>query len=267
MGVKILRNTHARQKTPARRPLRRLLLFGLTGAFAIVLAFVGFILLTERPAQKTIGDYAAGTPGIRIECLDDGTVCLDKGDEALRDGRGFIFYPGTQIRPEAYIPLLTPLAEAGIACRVPRFPLNMALFDENAALRIMDAEPDIERWYIGGHSMGALCAADCAAARPERFGGIVMIAGYTLKDLRPAGLPVLSVYGDADGVLNMKRYESGRDLLPPDFEEHVLPGANHAQYGDYGLQPRDKTAAISADSQQKMTSDILLNWFESHSAP
>lgn len=51
------------------------------------------------------------------------------------------------------------------------------------------------------------------------------------------------------------------------FEEHIIPGANHAQYGDYGEQPRDNEAGISAEKQQTQTAQIILDWLNRHSMP
>ena len=34
----------------------------------------------------------------------------------------------------------------------------------------------------------------------------------------------------------------------------------YSQYGDYGKQPRDNEALISADEQQAQTADIIFDW-------
>ena len=59
-----------------------------------------------------------------------------------------------------------------------------------------------------------------------------------------------------------KLYDKRLAWNPDDFEEHVIPGANHAQYGDYGKQPRDNGALISAESQQEQTADIIVKWLK-----
>ena len=73
-------------------------------------------------------------------------------------------------------------------------------------------------------------------------------------------LPMLSIYGDTDGVMNKGLYTKRLVWNSKNFEEHIIAGANHAQYGDYGRQPRDNDALISAESQQKQTADIILEW-------
>ena len=81
-----------------------------------------------------------------------------------------------------------------------------------------------------------------------------------------ADLPVLSVFGDTDGVLNKALYEARKEWSPKDFEEHILPGANHAGFGDYGKQPRDNDATISAEEQRAKTAEIILDWLDRHTA-
>ena len=38
-----------------------------------------------------------------------------------------------------------------------------------------------------------------------------------------------------------------------------IPGRNHAQFGDYGVQKGDGTASISAQEQLRQTEDVILN--------
>jgi hypothetical protein len=63
-----------------------------------------------------------------------------------------IFYPGGKVQYEAYAPLLERLSENGIFCVLVHMPANLAVFDVNAADDIREMYPDIENWYIGGHS-------------------------------------------------------------------------------------------------------------------
>ena len=60
-------------------------------------------------------------------------------------------------------------------------------------------------------------------------------------------------YGAEDGCLDFDAYDSSRELWPPNSVETVIAGGNHAQFGDYGHQPGDGSATISADDQQAQT--------------
>ena len=72
---------------------------------------------------------------------------------------GLIFYPGGKVEHTAYIPLMQACAENGILCVIVEMPFNLAVFDVNAADGIQKEYPQIENWYIGGHSLGGSMAA------------------------------------------------------------------------------------------------------------
>ncbi len=64
---------------------------------------------------------------------------------------------------------------------------------------------------------------------------------------------VLSLYGTADGVLNFEKYEAAKINYPDAFEEVKIEGGNHAGFGYYGEQKKDKTSKISKEEQQELT--------------
>ena len=82
---------------------------------------------------------------------------------------GLIFYPGGKVQYEAYAPLMEALAEEGILCVLLHMPANLAVLDMNAAEGITAEYPDIEKWYIGGHSLGGSMAASYAAKNTELY--------------------------------------------------------------------------------------------------
>ncbi|MDO4492557.1 MAG: alpha/beta hydrolase [Clostridia bacterium] len=178
------------------------------------------------------------------------------------NGTGFVFYQGGRVDERAYAPLMAHLASAGVTCVVTKMPANFAVFRSNAATDTVGSVPGVTRWYLGGHSLGGAMAASCAAKEPGRFAGLVLLAAYSTADLGDSGLPVLSVVGDRDGVLNRQSYDKYRANLPKGFEEVVLRGANHAGFGDYGAQAGDNEAAMSHREQWQTTADAILGFME-----
>lgn len=170
---------------------------------------------------------------------------------------GFIFYPGGKVEFTAYAPLLLELAQQGIQCVLPEMPLNLAVLDVNAAEGIREQYPEIQTWYIGGHSLGGSMAASYAAKNARDFAGLILLASYSTADLRESGLKVLSVYGSEDGVLNMEKYREYSAVLPEDTVETVIPGGNHAGFGSYGTQEGDGAAAISQQEQVQQTAAAI----------
>lgn len=67
---------------------------------------------------------------------------------------GMIFYPGGKVQCEAYAPLMLACAQRGIFCVLVRMPGNLAVLHPDAADGIPEKYPQIESWYIGGHSLG-----------------------------------------------------------------------------------------------------------------
>lgn len=170
---------------------------------------------------------------------------------------GFIFYPGGKVEAAAYLPLLAPLAEADILCVAVKMPLHLAVMDPDAAAAVMEDFPEVSRWYLGGHSLGGAMAAGFAAENEERLNGLVLLAAYPTKEIKE--LPVLSVYGSGDGVLNRGKYEKSI-LLAARLTEHVIEGGNHAQFGNYGAQEGDGAAEIDKEEQWQETVDFILNF-------
>ena len=140
----------------------------------------------------------------------------------------------------------------------------MAALEPKAADDIIAAHPEIKSWILAGHSMGGLTASGYADDHRDTVDGLILVAAYANRDMSDADLPVLAVFGDTDGVMNKKLYDKRLAWNPADFEEHIIPGANHAQYGDYGKQPRDNDAYISAEEQQTKTAEIILDWLNRH---
>ncbi len=175
----------------------------------------------------------------------------------------FILYPGALVNADAYAPLMMELSSKGIPSFIAKMPLNMAILKSNAAHQIMAHYPNIQNWYIGGHSLGGVMAANYALNNPERFEGIAFLASYPNKDLSSHDFKVLSLYGSNDTVLNMASYEQSTSLLPDEaFTEIVIDGGNHAKFGNYGVQSGDSPATISAEEQQRITVDAILKMIE-----
>lgn len=181
------------------------------------------------------------------------------------DGPGedtaLIFYPGAKVESAAYAPLMTRIAAGGADCFLVEMPLHFALFGVNASDRIIETH-DYANWVLAGHSLGGVAASSYAHAHTDTVAGIVLLASYPTDKLQD--LPYLSIYGDRDGVLNRDRYEKSRPLWPEGAEELVIPGGNHAQFGDYGPQRGDGEAAITMDEQQTLTADAILRWIQTY---
>jgi pimeloyl-ACP methyl ester carboxylesterase len=165
---------------------------------------------------------------------------------------GLILYPGGRVDPRAYAPAARTVAEQGYLVAIVPVPLNLAFFAPNRAAAVMAAFPSIERWAVGGHSLGGAMAASFAHGNPEAVHGLVLWASYPARsaDLARRRLAVSSIYGTRDGLATRDQIEASRPLLPPDTRWVAVQGGNHAQFGWYGPQSGDNAAAISREVQQ-----------------
>lgn len=235
--------------------IRRRLWTWLIGVVAVLsVAAAGANLWVE--GQYPYGEAAAAA------LVTDAAVTVEQTDSAIafipdEPVSGFIFYPGGLVPAQAYAPLMQALAEEGVLCVVPVMPFRLAVLDMDAADGIASQHPDVTRWAIGGHSLGGAMAASYAAGHGEDFSALVLLAAYSTAEL-PEDLSVASIYGDADGVMNREKYAKYRPNLPENAVELIIPGGNHAQFGDYGDQKGDGAATIPPDEQIRQTVQIIL---------
>lgn len=180
---------------------------------------------------------------------------------AQPSGVSVIFYQGAFVEEESYAPLAQKLAEGGHPVYLMKMPVNLAVAGGNLASKVMEAYPD-QTFVIGGHSLGGAMAARFTAAHSDSVAGLFLLGAYADEkgSIADTSLPVISIIGDKDQVVNRENVAKGKEFLPASTIYYSLPGGNHAQYGDYGPQKGDGTAEITLDEQLKLTSDSLLSW-------
>ena len=153
-------------------------------------------------------------------------------------------------------------AEQGIMCVLLEMPFNLAVFDVNAADGIQEQYPEIEEWYIGGHSLGGSMAASYLADNAEEYEGLILLGSYAANDLSDTDLDVLSIYGSEDKVMNREKYDENKSNLPDDFTEIVIDGGCHAYFGMYGAQDGDGTPVITNEEQIALTVEHVVEIME-----
>lgn len=213
------------------------------------LAYVGDYYRAGNAARAAL----AGSDNVEVVALDDGSVAFVPGEASC----GLVFYPGGKVEPEAYAPLMLECAERGVLCVLLEPTFNLAILDRGAADGVVGQFPGVENWLVGGHSLGGVVASSYLAGHAEEFEGLVLLAAYPTADLSDSSEQVLSLVGSNDRVLDREAYESARKLLPAGTREVVIDGGNHAQFGDYGAQDGDGTAAISPQEQTELAADAI----------
>lgn len=228
----------------------------------ILIAFFVFILVLIGAFLIYVSDYyQADDIAIEAASLDGGIDILSTNGALVFDpgnaDTSLIFYPGGKVEHLAYEPLMIAIARQGMLCILPKMPFNLAVFDMNAADTYISDYPEIQHWYLGGHSLGGSMAASYVSKNIEKVEGLVLLASYSTADMSSADISVLSIYGSNDGVLNKESYQSNKSNLPADLTEEVLQGGNHAGFGSYGPQKGDGSADISSEQQQSETAHAV----------
>lgn len=221
------------------------------------IAYAVFSLNTASAAMEEVEHYLLSTKTVEVT---NGKVVsfLPK----VETDKGIIFYPGGKVKPEAYAPMLYRLAEKGYAVYLCKMPFNLAVFDANAAIKVIENNPNIKSWVIGGHSLGGAMASQFVHDHPERISGIFFLAAYPIEssNLSEQEIYSLSLYGELDGLVNVNEIVNHVKLLPTDRNVQIIKGGNHAQFGYYGDQKGDNQAVISREEQQQAVLDELLKW-------
>ena len=235
---------------------RRKLLVPLMAAALVTIAALSFFIYVSGYSRADDIAVAALQSGDGVAVSQE-NGCIVFQPEGTKPKAGLIFYPGGKVETAGYAPLMRAVAERGYACVLPKMPFNLAVFDANAADRLIKAYPEISSWFVGGHSLGGSMAASWCAGNLDRCGGLVLLASYSASDLSRSGLPVLVITGSKDGVLNRAKFESSRANLPADAQFLEIAGGNHAQFGDYGQQKDDGDAGITASQQQVAAAEAI----------
>ncbi|HEY4532048.1 MAG TPA: alpha/beta hydrolase [Kurthia sp.] len=177
---------------------------------------------------------------------------------------GIILYPGAKVEPIAYGYLAKQLSLEGYYVAIPKMTLNMAIFDTNIAQEMMDKNPKITQWVIGGHSLGGVTAAEFAANHPEKIVGLLLLASYPSDnvDFSNGTLQTLSIYGDHDRVTTPKDVLANQELLSTTAILHELQGGNHSGFGMYGEQADDGKATITNLEQQNRIVNQTAKWLK-----
>lgn len=176
---------------------------------------------------------------------------------------GFVFYPGGRVDYRAYAPVLHQIAERGYFVALVPAPINLAFFNTNAANQVIELFPGIDRWFVGGHSLGGVTSASYAVDNLDRVEGLILWASYPAGDaLKDTNIQAIAIYGsnDMEGDEQINLID---ERLPASTQFVVIEGGNHAQFGSYGPQPGDRPATITYEEQWAQATDITVQFIES----
>lgn len=217
---------------------------------------------------------AAATAWLRPFSATDAALDALRGDDAVevRESAGWyafvprgaepttglVYSPGARVDVRATAAVLRPLAEEGYLLVALKEPLGIALTSPDQSASAMAAFDGVERWAVGGHSLGGVAASSFAAAHDGDVDGLLLHASYPLGDMSDADLLAASVSGSEDGLTTPADVEASRANLPAGTTYTVVDGAVHAFFADYGPQPGDGTPTVPrAEAQAEIVAASL----------
>jgi len=220
-----------------------------------VIIIVSIVILSVGAFLIYASDYyRADDTAIAAMQIDSVTELGDRLIVVSPDTPGktaMIFYPGAKVEYFAYLPLMEKIKDSsGIMCILVKMPFNMAIFDPNAAEEIMEQFPEIENWYVAGHSMGGAMASDYASNNQDKVKGLILLGAYIYGDF-PEN-KALTIYGSFNTSV-AEKINYAENIV-------VIEGGNHAQFGNYGKQNGDVDAAISSEEQHSIAAEAIKNF-------
>ncbi|GAA4722899.1 hypothetical protein GCM10023216_10310 [Isoptericola chiayiensis] len=242
---------------------------GLVGAVAWIAAIAWL-----RPFDAVEPAPSALEPDDAVAVTESATT-IELAPTGEPSGTALLYQPGAKVEARAYAAVLRPLAEAGHTVVVVQQPLGIGFLATGAFDDARDARPEVDRWVLGGHSLGGVVAATQADddASDEGTSGdedaVAPVAGLLLHASYPAGdvsdtltAAVASVSGSEDGLTTPAAIEDSRADLPAGTTFTVVEGAVHAFFGDYGPQPGDGTPTIDHDDARQQISAASLRFMD-----
>ncbi|MET0955074.1 MAG: alpha/beta hydrolase [Cryobacterium sp.] len=253
---------HPPTKTRSRLAAR-IRVAGWAALTALVLGLIAFVIWTQlvMPADRDAAQAVFDNPAVSVSDTAAGVVLAPTGEPSRT---GLVFIPGAKVDPYAYLATLAGTVEqTGLTVVITKPTLNLAFFDQRPLAAFTAALPDVDRWFVGGHSLGGVRAcmfAQDAESDPE-VSGLVLFGSYCASAIDD-DLPVLSISGSEDGLSTPAKIEDTAGLLPAGTTFVQIEGASHASFGAYGAQPGDGVPTISpAEAEDAITaalSDFLV---------
>ena len=246
------------------KPGRFKIIITKAAAAALVLAILGtggFWLYVKTQTRPAEADYLAMIMADEsVSIIEERNHFIIRPANVRQDLPTVIYYPGGLVAPEAYLYKMGHTATClQTNIYIIKAPFNAAIFDVNAAGRIID-KYDLEKTWVGGHSLGGISACRFTAGNPENVFGLFIFGSYCDQDIGGFEGPVISVMGLQDGVINRDNYRDAKQNLPLNAAVLEFEGLNHSDFGNYGLQDNDGPSSLSDDE----VIEIICNVFRTN---
>lgn len=224
----------------------------------IILGFLAFILIISSICIFYFSSYYEAVNNT-YQSTDLYTIYINKEETWVKSNNNdtlIIMYPGCKVENEAYIPLVIELTKYGYSTVIIDPLLNFMLADTNAYKKYLK---DYKSYYLMGHSLGGTVASMVV---DENIDALILLASYSSKDISDLNINVLSITGELDGVLNLKKQEEAKINLPKNTIYKIIEGGNHSDFGDYGFQDGDNKSTLKENEQIEITAKLINDYMK-----
>lgn len=239
-------------RLPSRAAWRVVATVVIMGLFLGSSAFFVYANVTFQ-AERSAVESVASDPAISVD-YSPGAVVMKPTGQAT--GEGLVFLAGAKVEPLSYAYKLSGLVDAGVTVVIVRPTLNLALFELRPFSDFTALAPEVSSWAVGGHSLGGVRACLYAGSDPSVH-GLVLFGSYCVNDLSKSELWAVSVSGENDGLSTPDSILKYQANLPVSTAMVEIPGANHAAFGNYGVQPGDGESSISSPAMRAAITDAV----------
>ena len=258
--------------------MKKLFRIVLVAAVTVVIAAVLLMVWAGVTRQGVPGPDAASA----LETISSNTaVEVEYGDwfvirpTAVEPAAGLVIYPGAHSAVRGYVKVMTRIAEAGYLVVAPKMPLGYAFLAPNRIDDVIAAYPDIEHWFLAGHSLGGAMAGRYAFEHGDNLAGLAFWDSYPPEssNLYDSDVPTILIHRAAPAGELPQIYIEKELLFPQATEWVPVQGGNHGQFGDSvggmykelgsivgGEGAVEWEATISRDEQHEIIVDAMLDW-------
>lgn len=225
----------------------------------IVLLFgilsLGFVAWAKQPYEAEAEPLALARADERVVITETAQYIWIRPQEV--NGKALIFYPGAKVDPHAYLWKMSDVAaRTNMQVFLTKPRLNMAIFGVNQADEVRKDFPQVTSWYMGGHSLGGSMACFYTREHPE-VAGMILTGTYCSTDLSTHAGKFLTIHGGRDELTTLRDVQANQSKLPAGATLREIPGMNHAQAGDYGLQNGDTPASMADEEVREAYSNLI----------
>lgn len=242
------------EKPKRKLPGKYFLLAAVLLILLAALLFKIFMNVSFKPAEELdTADY----PKLNFNSSDNLLEVRNPNESNRGEKTGIIFYPDLRVEGECYLPLMAALAEKGYDCFLPVAYGNQPYLNLEGAETIIRKYPAIQNWILAGHSHSCPVAASYAAGHPEKLGGLVFLGGCSDRDISGLDLPLLSITGSLDTVMDTETLKTSVSNNPENTTYEELEGGNNSGFVNSVLLPGDQKAELSSEEQIGRTAELM----------